>query len=72
MVYETRPHICRDFDNTSCEVNCKEGEALTFTTPEDFLAWLRKEKPKVYAAIEKTHLPEQLKKGRSTRKGVKS
>jgi hypothetical protein len=46
-------------------VNCKEGEALTFEDPESFLAWLRKEKPKVYAAVEKKYLPPTLKRGRS-------
>ena len=32
-IYEERPHICRSFDNTTCEVNSKEGEAITFTQP---------------------------------------
>ena len=70
-IYEKRPHICRDFDNTTCEVNCNEGEALTFTEPGAFLEWLRKEKPKVYATVRKNYLPKELEKGRSTRKGVR-
>jgi uncharacterized protein len=68
LVYDNRPHICRDFDNESCEVNCKEGEALTFTEPEAFLHWLRKERPKVYAAIETKFVPPALRKRRTFRR----
>ena len=46
-VYEDRPEICRDFDNTTCEVNAPEG-GLTFATPEEFLDYLRERRPGVY------------------------
>jgi Fe-S-cluster containining protein len=36
-VYPERPIICRDFDNTTCDVNDPEG-GLAFATPEEFLA----------------------------------
>ena len=32
-VYAERPHICRGFDNRSCEVNAPSDEALTFREP---------------------------------------
>ena len=62
-IYEDRPHICRTFDNTSCEVNSREGEALTFREPGEFVAWLRAEKPRVYRAIEKRYVPAALREG---------
>ena len=59
-VYENRPHICRSFDNTTCEVNSKEGNPITFTSAEQFLDWLEVKHPKVYKSISRKHLPEAL------------
>jgi len=56
-VYEHRPHICREFDNQTCEVNDHEHEALEFRDPEVFLGWLRSNKPKVYKKLKKKFLP---------------
>lgn len=56
-VYEQRPHICREFDNTTCEVNDHEHEALVFRDPAVFLGWLRDNKPKVYRKLKKKFLP---------------
>ncbi len=56
-IYEQRPHICRGFDNTSCEVNDHAHDSLTFNEPAEFLAWLRENRPKVYAKVAKRFLP---------------
>jgi len=41
-VYETRPTICREFDNTSCEPNNDEpAEKVIFRTAEDLDHWMR-------------------------------
>jgi uncharacterized protein len=60
-VYADRPHICRSFDNRTCEVNETGHEALTFREPGDFLAWLRANKPRVYAKIESRFVPPALR-----------
>jgi Fe-S-cluster containining protein len=60
-IYEQRPHICRGFDNTTCEVNSKEGEAVTFTRPEQFLDWLEAKHPRVYRRLAQGHLPPSLR-----------
>ena len=57
-IYEQRPHICRGFDNTSCEVNDHGHESLTFNEPAEFLVWLRESRPKVYAKVAKRFLPD--------------
>jgi Fe-S-cluster containining protein len=59
-IYEERPHICRSFDNTTCEVNSKEGHPTTFTSPEQFLDWLERKHPKVYRTIARRYLPKAL------------
>jgi len=58
-IYAIRPHICRNFDNQTCEVN-GEGEGITFHTPEEFVEYLKAERPRVYAQIRKKFLPEAL------------
>jgi len=60
-IYEARPHICRAFDNTSCEVNSDQGTARTFREPAEFLAWLKDAKPKVYKTLAKKYLPPELR-----------
>ena len=60
-IYEQRPHLCRSFDNKTCEVNDREHESLTFYDPVVFLEWLRENRPKVYGKIKKKFLPPSLK-----------
>ena len=60
-VYADRPHICRSFDNRTCEANDPVQDALTFHEAEEFLAWLRKNKPNVHRKIEKGFVPEALR-----------
>lgn len=52
-IYSRRPQICRAFDNTSCDVNSREGEAFTFRAPAEFLGWLRERKPRLFERIER-------------------
>jgi Fe-S-cluster containining protein len=59
-VYEDRPLICRDFDNTTCEVNDPEG-GLAIETPEQFVAYLRARRPRILARIEEKYLPPHLR-----------
>jgi len=60
-VYVDRPHICRTFDNRTCEVNDPVHASLTFREPLEFLEWLRETKPRLYAKIEKGHVPKALR-----------
>jgi hypothetical protein len=59
-VYADRPIICRDFDNTTCEVNSPEG-GRTFATPEDFLGWLRQRRPGLYRRLSERYVPADLR-----------
>ena len=70
-IYETRPHLCRSFDNKTCEVNDHEHEALTFRDPVVFLEWLRDNQPKVYKKVEKKFLPPALHPGAVPSNGKK-
>jgi len=60
-IYEQRPHICRGFDDTTCEVNDHTHGSLTFRQPGEFLDWLRENHPKVYKKTEKRFLPPELR-----------
>ncbi len=41
-VYETRPYICRNFDNETCEPNTNEpAEKVIFRTADDLEQWMR-------------------------------
>ena len=59
-VYPERPIICRDFDNTTCEVNDPEG-GLEIRTPEEFVDYLRARRPKLFRKIEGKYLPPHLR-----------
>ena len=58
-IYETRPPICRDFDNTSCDVN-DPGEGLEFFKPEEFLSWLAVAKPRIHRIFRDRYTPAAL------------
>lgn len=62
-VYDERPHICRGFDNSACDVNAPGERALTFGEPAEFLAWLRVKRPRVYAKLEGRFTPERWQPG---------
>jgi Fe-S-cluster containining protein len=61
-VYAERPHICRGFDNRTCEANDPVRHALTFREPLQFLDWLRAARPRVYAKIEEGYVPQSLRR----------
>jgi Fe-S-cluster containining protein len=58
-IYAERPHICRSFDNRSCEVNDPGHDTLTFRAPAEFLAWLEKARPRLYARVRAGFVPQQ-------------
>lgn len=58
-VYADRPHICRAFDNTGCEVNSPGGMTV-YRQPAEFLGYLKEKRPKVYEAVAKKYLPKAL------------
>ena len=55
-VYAHRPEICREFDNTTCEVNAAGG-GRSFEDPADFLDWLRAERPRVFRRLRDRFVP---------------
>ena len=55
-VYADRPHICRGFDATGCEVNAPGGMTV-YREPREFLEYLKAKRPKVYRTIAKKYLP---------------
>jgi Fe-S-cluster containining protein len=56
-IYDHRPELCREFDDQDCEVNCRESDAITFTRPEQFLAWLAENQPRVYPQVRRRFVP---------------
>ena len=60
-IYLDRPHICRTFDNRTCEANDPVHDALTFREPAEFLEWLRETKPRLCAKIERGFVPKALR-----------
>jgi len=59
-VYADRPGICRDFDNTTCEVNQPEG-GRTYASAEEFLGWLRDVRPRLYRKLADRYVPAALR-----------
>ncbi len=57
-VYAQRPHICRRFDETGCEVNAPDQRDRVFVSATEFLEHLRGWKPKTYARLQKNFVPE--------------
>ena len=70
-IYEQRPHICRGFDNETCEVNDHGPTALTIRTPAEFLDWLRENRKKVYKQVQKRDLPPGLEPAGRSKKDKK-
>lgn len=55
-IYETRPHICREYSEESCEVNA-EDEGQTFYTPAAFLDYLKTRSTRIFRGVEKGFRP---------------
>lgn len=58
-VYADRPVICREFDDTTCEVNAPGG-ALSFSDPETFLRYMQGWRPQVFGRLMKGYVPPGL------------
>jgi uncharacterized protein len=56
-VYLTRPHICRDYDDQSCEVNAPQVGLIEFREPQPFLEYLRAKRPRIYKAVAAKYVP---------------
>ena len=50
-VYEQRPHICRGFDETGCEVNDPDHRDKVFRAPAEFLEYMREAHPRLHARL---------------------
>ena len=61
--YDERPHICRGFDNTECDVNAPGARALTLREPAEFLRWLEAKRPRLHAKLEGRFTPERWQPG---------
>jgi Fe-S-cluster containining protein len=56
-IYENRPHLCRDYDDQSCEVNAPQAGLVEFRDPRQFLEYLSRTRPKVHKAIATKYVP---------------
>ena len=57
-IYEQRPPICRNYDETACEVN-SSVVGTSFYNPGEFLGWLAQHHKRVYAIVKKRYLPPE-------------
>jgi Fe-S-cluster containining protein len=57
-VYDTRPHICREFSEQDCEINTGD-DGKTFYTATEFLAYLAETRPRVHKIVQKSFAPPQ-------------
>jgi Fe-S-cluster containining protein len=55
--YETRPPICRTYDETNCEINA-ESVGQSFYSPREFLAHLERHHKRIHTLIRKRYLPQ--------------
>jgi uncharacterized protein len=57
-IYETRPPICREYDETGCEVNADVvGQCLY--SPREFLDYLQQHHRRIYALVKKRYMPPE-------------
>jgi uncharacterized protein len=57
-IYETRPPICRQYDEVGCEVNADEVGLSLYTTRE-FLAYLAQHHKRIHTIIKKRYMPSE-------------
>jgi Fe-S-cluster containining protein len=55
-IYETRPQICRDYDETNCEINA-EDVGNVFYTPGEYLAYLQQHYKRIHTLVQKRYMP---------------
>ncbi len=65
-VYETRPHICREYSEKECEVNT-EDDGQTFYEPATFMAYLAHRRPRLHAKVAAGFAPPAAPVGRAAR-----
>ena len=58
-IYETRPHICREFSEQDCEVNTGD-DGKTFYTAAEFIAHLKEIHPRIAAFVQKNFAPPDV------------
>jgi len=49
-IYEHRPHICRGYDDSSCEVN-RPSQTRVYRTRDEFVGYLQRERPRIHRAL---------------------
>ena len=50
--------ICRDFDETACEVNAREV-GQSFYNSGEFLTWLAQNRKRVYSIVKSSYMPPE-------------
>lgn len=55
-IYETRPQICREFDEKACEVNA-EDVGVTFHSAREFLGYLAQHHKRIHTLVQKRYTP---------------
>ena len=61
-IYEQRPPICREYDETTCEVNSPEI-GTSFYNSGEFLTWLAQNHKRVHSIIVKNYMPPEHSRG---------
>lgn len=57
-IYETRPQICREFDETGCEVNADQVGRTLYSVRE-FLEYLEQNHKRIHTLVRKRFLPPE-------------
>lgn len=55
-IYATRPQICREYDETICEINAEDVGTVLYNTGE-YLAYLEKHHKRIHTLLKKSYLP---------------
>lgn len=55
-IYDTRPHICREFSEQDCEVNTGD-DGKTFFTAGEFMDYLKESRPRIHGFLAKNFAP---------------
>ena len=72
-VYEVRPDVCEDFTADDCEVtNDDYGELAGFDTAQEFVVWLKKNKPRLHERLRKARKRRDLTNAPAKQKAMKN
>jgi Fe-S-cluster containining protein len=55
-IYETRPPVCRSFDESTCEVNADQI-GLTLHSPIEFMTYLQQHHKRIHTLVRKRYWP---------------